>query len=232
MQGVTMRLVLCVLFFCVILMGQEKDNVVVVDLSNRGGLEVNEIRLISDRINAVLFNSGKFTLVEREQIDQILKEQGFQQSGACSDQQCLVEVGKILAVHRIVGGSIGKVNKMYAVTLKIIDVQTGAIVASVSHDATVSSESLLKNDIPNLTGTLLQKAGYAQQEQKTVRNKKVPWIIAAGGLVAVGVVGTAVYYVRGKNTSDTGPTGSSDDVMSLPPYPTRSVGFDMGGLSK
>ena len=41
-------------------------------------------------------------------MEDILKEQGFQQTG-CTSDECVVEVGKIIGVQQMVGGSISKV---------------------------------------------------------------------------------------------------------------------------
>ena len=38
-------------------------------------------------------------------MEQILVEQGFQQSG-CTTNECMVEVGKLIGVEKIVSGSI------------------------------------------------------------------------------------------------------------------------------
>ena len=66
-------------------------------------------------------------LVERSKRDEILKEQGFQQSGACDEGKCLVEAGQMLGVQKMVGGTIGKLGMMYVVELRIMDVKTGEI---------------------------------------------------------------------------------------------------------
>jgi len=59
-------------------------------------------------------------------MEQIIKEQGFQQSG-CSTDECMVEVGKLIGVEKIVGGSISKVGRTYSVSSRIVNVETGEI---------------------------------------------------------------------------------------------------------
>ena len=44
-------------------------------------------------------------MMERGLMDEILTEQGFQQTGCASDE-CIVEMGKLVGVKQIIGGSI------------------------------------------------------------------------------------------------------------------------------
>ncbi len=125
-------------------------NIAVLDLEPRGGLTATEILSVSDRLRGELINTGKYTVLERSQMDEILKEQGFQRTGVCSEASCIVEVGQLLAVHKMVGGSIGKVGKAYSINLKIIDVETGKIERLVSDDVKCTKEELVSFHIRNV----------------------------------------------------------------------------------
>jgi hypothetical protein len=41
--------------------------------------------------------------MERKQMNEILEEQSFQNSGICDNQSCIVEMGRLLTVKYIVG---------------------------------------------------------------------------------------------------------------------------------
>jgi hypothetical protein len=158
----------------------KKENIAVLDLEPRGGLSADEILSISDRLRGELLATGKYTVIERAQMDAILKEQGFQQTGVCSEASCIVQVGQLLAVHKMVGGSIGKVGKAYSINLKIIDVQTGKIERQVSDDIKCSKEELVSFHIRNV----------ARKTAGLVKLKK-PWygewyVWAPVGILAVG----------------------------------------------
>jgi curli biogenesis system outer membrane secretion channel CsgG len=112
----------------------KKLNVAVMTLKNASGITEGESALISDRLRGELFNTGKANVMERDQMQEILKEQGFQQSGTCTDEACLVQMGQMLGVEALVSGSIGKLGSMYLVNLRVIDVKTGKITAVVSRD--------------------------------------------------------------------------------------------------
>lgn len=111
-----------------------KINLAVVAIRNNEGVTKGETDLISDRLVMELFNTNKVNIMERSQMQDILKEQGFQQSGACTDQSCLVEMGQVLGVEQIVYGSMGKLGNMFMINLRIIDVQTAKIKQVVSKD--------------------------------------------------------------------------------------------------
>ena len=115
-------------------------NISVMDLNTTSGLTRPELGLLTDKLLNGLVRAG-YNVVERSKRDEILKEQGFQQSGACSESSCLVEAGQLLGVHKIIGGTVGRFGTMYVVELRMIDVRTGKIEAahskSYSGDITV-----------------------------------------------------------------------------------------------
>ena len=67
-------------------------------------------------------------LVERNMVDEILTEQGFQQSG-CTSDECAVEVG-ITWCQYMVSGAIGKLGDTYTIDAKIVSIETGATMSS------------------------------------------------------------------------------------------------------
>lgn len=156
----------------------------------------------------------KFTLVERQQIGEILDEQGFQQSGACSNQECMVEVGQLLAVKKIVGGSIGKIENIYPVTLKIIDVKTGKIEAQVAKDFKGKKSKLLSEYIPEITYDLMHDAGYLKEREKKkgLLSRPVFWISSV--LVASGAAVAYALYTKEEGGEDT--QGEELDMSDFP----------------
>ena len=60
-----------------------KTNIAVIDLDPTS-ISNNESQFLSDRLRTELFETGKFQVVEREKMNAILDEQGFQQTGCTS----------------------------------------------------------------------------------------------------------------------------------------------------
>ena len=97
------------------------------------GVSQSETRTLTNRLRDEMFNTGIYIVLERGKMDEVLKEQGFQQTG-CVTSECAVEVGNMLGVQQMIGGSIGKVGNIYTVSARIIDVQTGEVLKSANYD--------------------------------------------------------------------------------------------------
>jgi len=112
------------------------------------GVDASSATIISDRVRAELINSGKFRVIERSQMDAILKEQGFQQSGVCDSAGCDVKMGQLLGVDRMIVGSVGAIGDMFTMDARVIDVGTGEVSYSVSQDDDGRIEGLVKKGVP------------------------------------------------------------------------------------
>src|ERR1035437_4409249 len=69
-------------------------------------------------------------IMERSQMEKILKEQGFQQSGVCDGTDCALAMGKILSIDRMVVGSLGKLGESFTLSVRAVDVGTGEVLGS------------------------------------------------------------------------------------------------------
>ena len=74
------------------------------------GVSQSETRTLTNRLRDEMFNTGIYIVLERGKMDEVLKEQGFQQTG-CVTSECAVEVGNMLGVQQMIGGSIGLQNR-------------------------------------------------------------------------------------------------------------------------
>jgi len=106
-----------------------------------------------------LLKSGTVRVLERSQMERILKEQGFQQSGACDASECAVEVGRLLGIERMVVGSVGRVGQSGIFTLRAVDVGTGEVVASRRRLHQGTPEQAVTDLLPALAQDLLQGMG-------------------------------------------------------------------------
>ncbi len=132
----------------------ELPNIAVLTLKNSEGITPGGAALITDRLNVELFRTNRVTLLERDQIKDILKEQGFQGSGACSDEACLVEMGQVLGVQEIITGSLGQLGTLIIINVRSIDVTTGRIMKVVSQDIPGKLENVISY-LPNIARKLV-----------------------------------------------------------------------------
>src|SRR4030042_5339882 len=103
-NGIIYQLILLLFLFEYSFSQKFKDNIAVMEL-NGNGISQNELVGFSNRLRVELFNTDRFNVIERSKMDEILKEQGFQQTG-CFNTECAIEAGKLIGVNKIVVGSI------------------------------------------------------------------------------------------------------------------------------
>ncbi|MCD6578762.1 hypothetical protein J7L48_04755 [bacterium] len=114
----------------------------VMEITAKEGVSQNVASIISDYLRTELVNTQKFTIVTRENMTEVLKEQNLQLSG-CTSQECIIQVGKILGVNKVILGTIGKIGTVLIINIKMIDVETGKIDKAQSRDV-VKEEELLR----------------------------------------------------------------------------------------
>ncbi len=106
------------------------------------GISVSEAISLTDRFRTDLVRTNMVTVVERGQMENILKEQDFQLSG-CTSEECAVEVGQLLGVTSMVAGTIGKLGSTYIIDIRMIDVESGKITLSLKKDYRGEIDGLL-----------------------------------------------------------------------------------------
>ncbi|MDI6739588.1 MAG: PEGA domain-containing protein [Candidatus Edwardsbacteria bacterium] len=97
-------------------------------------------------------------------MERMLKEQAFQLSGACSEASCIKQIGQMLAVKKMVGGSISKIDQIYTVEARLIDVENGTIDTTVTEDFGGDMVRLLTSIMPKIARRLIG----AEEAQKQV----------------------------------------------------------------
>ena len=138
---------------------EKKATYAVVSLKCGGGVGDGDGELISDRLREEIFNTNLVNVMEREQMQNILKEQEFQKAGAtCPDDACLMKLGQLLGVQIVVTGSLGKQGPLYIVNIRAIDVQTGKTKKTVSIDVRGELEQLV-DLLPRLAAQLTGRSG-------------------------------------------------------------------------
>jgi len=86
------------------------------------GLTSAEATAITERFLFEMMETKKFAVMERAQMNMILDELEFSQSD-CVAQNCAIEAGQMIAVQKIVTGSVSKVGGMYTVNARMLDVE-------------------------------------------------------------------------------------------------------------
>ena len=138
----------------------EKMLVAVLDFEGKN-MESSDAGIITDFVSQEMLNSGYFKVLERGAINDIMSEVNFQQSG-CTSAECAVQIGKILAVKKMVVGSVSKLGKKFFITVRMVDVETSQIDLATSIGANVPLEEL-PGHVGRLIDQMVEKL-FAEEE--------------------------------------------------------------------
>lgn len=121
-----------------------QPNVAVLNFKGDQTVTAAQLDFITGKFASELLATQSFRVLERGQMDQILREQGFQQSGACDAGECQVQMGQMLGVDKLISGHMVQFGSEYAFRLQYIDVVSGAIEKTVELTATGELQDVYK----------------------------------------------------------------------------------------
>ncbi len=127
------------------LVAQEKKiALAVLDFQSTGGLTNNEVSTLANRFRGILVNTQKFDVIERNKMNDLLKQQNFNLSDNCNSAECAVQIGQLLGVEQMIAGDLGKLGETWTIDLRLIDVETGKILSTKSQDFKGEIDGMLK----------------------------------------------------------------------------------------
>src|SRR3989339_701486 len=117
---------------------KDKINLAVAEFSGKNVSQA-DASIIADFLRTEFVSAGLYNVVEKANMDKILAEASFQQSG-CTTSECAVQIGKILNVQKMIVGVLSKLEGVYHITASIVDVETGKIENSKNVQCQEASE--------------------------------------------------------------------------------------------
>lgn len=202
-------LIMLLLAFAMVATAQNKKmKIAVMDFKAGVGVNANEVEGLSDMLINTLYESGKFSIVERSQINQVLKEQKFQASELTNEQ--LAQVGRILGVESVLIGTVnflaehknidGSMTGEYNVDVRAVDVESGEVVTTAG--AAKSSGSTYR--------AMMEKIG--RQLAANLMEETLEVVVLRNGLITKSdskdIFGKYVYYLDGQKLTN-------DEFMEL-----------------
>ena len=128
------------------------QRIAVLNFNARTGVTQMEVDGLSSIFNTYFAPKGA-EIVERTSVDKILQEQKFQNSRFTNTD--MVALGEMLNVSLIIVGDINVVMEQYNVDVRVVNVQTGTIVAK---DGTSFSKGGSYRDMMKELGERLSKS--------------------------------------------------------------------------
>ncbi len=124
---------------------------------------------LTEMLITALIQADKFTVMERVQLEKVLKEQSLSQSGII-DTETAVEVGKLSGLEGVVMGSISQLKSSIEADSRLIEVETGKALAAAN--ARVNNVEDIRTLANSLAKQLSSKAYLIATEADTtnIRN--------------------------------------------------------------
>lgn len=153
---------------------ENKPDCAVLDLEGMGVDSVTS-KTLSEKIRTEVFQTNAVRLVERNRMDQILAEQGFQQTG-CTSSECRVETGRLLGVSQLVVGTVSYLasSETWSLSLSLLDVETGAVLQMQQWTGEYGVEHVLQEGIPILVQKLFKPSTASSPVQVVPSPKPEP----------------------------------------------------------
>jgi len=123
---------------------------------------------LTEMLITALIQSNRFNVMERVQLEKILKEQSLSQTGVI-DTETAIEVGKLSGLEGVVVGSISQLKSSIEADARLIEVETGRALAAAS--ANVNNVDDIRGLANNLTRQLSAKAYLIVPEADTTEVK-------------------------------------------------------------
>ena len=106
---------------------QKNTKIAVMDFVATG---VDEFlaRNITAVVAAELKQFSGLQIISRQEVSTLLSFEGTKQSVGCSDESCFVEIGNALGAHYLLSGSVGLLNDVYLISVKVINIRKVKVV--------------------------------------------------------------------------------------------------------
>lgn len=172
MRFINLYFVSLLFIFSSSICAQSKKTLAVLEMDAEG-ISASEVRIISDRLRTALVKTGHFIVLERDKMNSVLQEQGFQQGGCVSDE-CVVEMGKLIGTQLMVAGSIGKIGQLYTFNVRIIDVESGRVLRTAIDDCRCPIEDVLTSSTDKIAQLLIGNESAIEQKElkKAAQNSR------------------------------------------------------------
>jgi curli biogenesis system outer membrane secretion channel CsgG len=109
----------------------KKTRIAVLDFQIQGtGFETEDMgKIVAEWLITALVQEGRFDVIERRLLEKVLREQNLGASGVV-DTQSASKLGKVLGARIVISGTVIKLSSLTEVNTRLIDVQTGSILAA------------------------------------------------------------------------------------------------------
>jgi TolB-like protein len=192
-------LVFTLLLVSVLFAQEKKETLAILDFNVVSGISPRESVTLTNIFRSEMFKTGRFDVLERNDMESILKEQAFTLTGACNSAECAIEIGQLLSAEKMVIGDFGKVGETFSITIRMVNVSTGKMEMVLNERFQGDPETFLE---------IIKK--MAQQLSGTYEEETSFWWYVGGAAVVGGIA--AIVFLK----SDDSP-GTTERIIGSPP---------------
>jgi hypothetical protein len=116
------------------------------------GISKSETVIFTDYVTSHVVSTRVYSVIDRATRNSLLSEIEFSLDD-CTDEECQLEVGRLLSAKQIIVGSLGLFGDSYILNMRFVDIETSATINAVS--GAYKSLSHLLDDSKRLTMELL-----------------------------------------------------------------------------
>ena len=138
----------------------EREPLAVLDFQIGADMEDDISRALADLCRNAIQDSGRFVLVDRERIADVLGERDFAAAVACENAACYVEYGKLLGARTMVHGRINRLGDVLVLAVGMTDVASGR---QASKSASLEDVEDSTDAMPELVCELIRSACDEQE---------------------------------------------------------------------
>ena len=125
-----------------------REYIAIIDFEGIGVTE-DEAKTLTQRLTSEMIALEVYQVVERSEMKRLLEEQKFQYSG-CVDTKCAVEIGKMIGAKYMLVGSISRIDDVYTIDTRLINVESSEAYASGQYTAQESLSNVLVNGMKSV----------------------------------------------------------------------------------
>ncbi len=141
-----------------------KPQVAVLDTVLAAGMDKTVAAPITDKLIEELVKSGKYTVIDRANVEEVLREKEFQLSYGVVKNEEMRRAGEFLGADLVMVANASRVGSTYVVSAKMIDVVTGEIVAQASSEQKGTIDVVL--DVARAVGRQISGQKITVEEQR------------------------------------------------------------------
>lgn len=136
-------------------LASEGITVGVLEFTSKGGVTQDQMDALSDLLVNEIRSLGDFKVIDKGTIRSVLDlEEQRQRLSACSDQECISEIGGALGVSWVVAGNVSLFGQTYLLNLKLIDVEKIQLANGVSRSIKGGQDQLV-SELPKAVKDLM-----------------------------------------------------------------------------